>query len=225
MSLKLYMHPVSTVSRPVSLFIAEKNLPVEMQVIDLMKGEHMGPDYSSKNPSKQVPLLEEGDWRIPESSAILKYLASRFDCPEYPKDLKQRAKVDAAMDWINTMLYRDFGYGLLYPQIFPHHKRPTDEQHKGTIAWGKAKCQGALAILDKDILGQNDYIANNTISIADYFGVCIVTAGELIGCQFNDYPNVKRWIGNMQKLKSWAKVNEVMYGFAGSLKGQQFETV
>ena len=132
-----------------------------MQVVDLMKGEHMGPDYGAIIRRRQVPLLEEGDWRLPESSAILKYLASRFDCPEYPKDLKQRAKVDAAMDWINTMLYRDFGYGLLYPQIFPHHKRPTDEQHKGTIAWGKEKCKTAFAILDRDILGKNDYLANN----------------------------------------------------------------
>lgn len=225
MSLKLYMHPVSTVSRPVLLFIAEKNLPVELQVVDLTKGEHLGADYAAKNPSKQVPLLEEGDFRLPESSAILKYLASRFDCPEYPKDLKQRAKVDAAMDWINTMLYREFGYGLLYPQIFPHHKRPTEEQQKGVVAWGKDKCTRALAILDKDMLGKSDYLANDQISIADYFGSCILTAGELIGCQFNDYPNVKRWIGNMQKLNSWTKVNETMYGFAGSLKGQQFETV
>jgi glutathione S-transferase len=225
MTLKLYMHPVSTVSRPVRLFIAEKNLPVTEQVVDLMTGEHMKPEYGAINPSRQVPVLEEGDFRLPESSAILKYLASRFDCPEYPKDLKQRAKVDAAMDWVNTMLYRDFGYGLLYPQIFPHHKRPNDEQQKGVIAWGKEKCTGALAILDKDMLGRNDYLANNQISIADYFGACIVTAGEIIGCQFNAYPNVKRWIGNMQKLKSWAGVNEVMYGFASSLKGQTFETV
>ena len=225
MALKLYMHPVSTVSRPVMLFISEKNLPVDYQVVDLMKGEHMGPDYGAINPQRQVPTLEEGDFRLPESSAILKYLASRFDCPEYPKDLKQRAKVDAAMDWINTQLYRDFGYGLLYPQIFPHHKRPTDEQHKGVISWGKSKCQSTLAVLDKDILGKSDWIANNQISIADYFGSCILTAGELIGCSFEGYPNVQRWIGNMKKLPSWAKTNEVMYGFAASLKGQQFETV
>ena len=154
MTLKLYMHPVSTVSRPVRLFIQEKKLPVTEQVVDLMTGEHMGPAYAAINASKQVPVLEEDGWILPESSAIMKYLASRFDCPEYPKDLKERAKVDAAMDWINTMLYRDFGYGLLYPQIFPHHKRPTDEQHKGAIAWGKEKCKGALAILDKDLLGQ-----------------------------------------------------------------------
>jgi glutathione S-transferase len=225
MTLKLYMHPVSTVSRPVMLFIAEKNIPVDYQVVDLMKGEHLQAAYGAINPTRQVPVLEEGDFRLPESSAILKYLASRFDCPEYPKDLKQRAKVDAAMDWFNTQFYRDFGYGLLYPQIFPHHKRPTVDQHAGVIAWGKEKCKASLAILDKDILGRNDWVANNQISIADYFGACILTAGEIICCQFNDYPNVKRWIGNMQKLKSWAKVNEVMHGFAGSLKGQAFETV
>jgi glutathione S-transferase len=223
--MKLYMHPVSMTSRPVRLFIAENNIPVEEQVVDLFTGEHYKEPFLAINPNHMVPVLEDGDFRLTESSAILKYLADKINSPAYPKDLKQRAKVDAAMDWINTMLYRDFGYGLLYPQIFPHHKRPTDEQHKGTIAWGKEKCKNAFAILDRDILGKNDYLSNNTISIADYFGACIVTAGELIGCEFGDYPNVKRWIGNMQKLKSWASVNEVMYGFAGSLKGQQFETV
>ena len=225
MTLTLHMHPVSTVSRPVRLFIAEKKLPVTEKVVDLMTGEHMGDAFKSINPSRQVPVLEEDGWTLPESSAILKYLAARFDCPEYPRDLKQRAKVDAAMDWVNTMLYRDFGYGLLYPQIFPHHKRPTDEQHTGTIAWGKEKCKAAFSILDRDLLGADDYLVNNTISIADYFGSCIVTAGELIGCGFNDYPNVKRWLANMAKLQSWASVNEMMYGLAGSLKGQQFETV
>src|SRR6187455_1312343 len=115
MTLTLYMHPVSTVSRPVRLFIAEKNLPVEEKVVDLMTGEHLQPQYAAINPSKQVPALVEGDFRMTESSAILKYLASRFDCPEYPRDLNERAQVDSVMDWFNTQLYRDFGYGLLYP--------------------------------------------------------------------------------------------------------------
>lgn len=225
MSLTLYMHPISTVSRPVSLFIAEKNLPVEEKGLNLQAGEHKSPEYLAINPNGQVPALVEGDFRMAESSAILKYLASRFDCPEYPKDLKERAKVDEAMDWFNTNLYRDFGYGLLYPQIFPHHKRPGDEFHNGVVAWGKEKTKAALNILDTKILGANDYVANNKISIADYFGVGLLTAGETIGCTYGDYPNVCRWIGAMKKLKTWDRVNAGFNGFAGSMKGKEFERV
>ena len=89
--MKLYYHPVSTTSRPVLLFIQENNLKVDTQVVDLMKGEHVQPPYASMNPSKLVPMLEDGDFRLTESSAILKYLAEKFDSPAYPKDLKARA--------------------------------------------------------------------------------------------------------------------------------------
>jgi glutathione S-transferase len=225
MSLKLYMHPVSTVSRPVRLFIAEKNLPVTEQLVDLMTGEHHQPAYVAINPNKAVPALEEGGFRLTESSAILKYLAARFDAPEYPKDLQQRASVDSRLDWFNTGFYKDFGYGLVYPQIFPHHKRPTDDQHAGTISWGKDKAKTWLGVLNNDILGSNDYVANNRISIADYFGVCLLTAGELIGCKFEGFPNLQRWVGNMKQLQHWKGVNEVMYGLAGSMAEKKFETV
>jgi len=223
--MKLYMHPVSTASRPVRLFIAEKNIPVTEQVIDLMSGEHYKDEYTAINPSRMVPTLEDGDLRLSESSAILKYLAAKIEAPEYPKDLKKRAKVDEAMDWFNTQFYRDFGYGLLYPQIFPHHKRPSDDQHAGTIAWGKDKAKAWFSVLDKHFIGSRPYVAGDQITIADYFGACIVTAGELIGCTYEGYPNVQRWLGNMKKLASWPKVNEVMYGFAGSMKGKAFETL
>lgn len=225
MALKLYMHPVSTASRPVRLLIAEKKLDVQQQVVDLMTGEHMKDEFSAVNPSKMVPALEDGDFRMTESSAILKYLGSKFNLPEYPTDLKLRGRIDERMDWFNTQFYRDFGYGLLYPQIFPHHKRPTDEHHNGTVEWGKNKSKHWFAIMDMNIIGKNQYLCGDQITIADYFGACIVTAGELIGCTFEGFPNVQRWLGNVKKLSTWASTNEVMYGFAGSLKDKSFERV
>jgi glutathione S-transferase len=225
MALTLYMNPVSTACRPVSLLIAEKKLPVTEQLVNLMKGEQRAPAFTAINPCCLVPVLEDGDFRMAESSAILKYLSSAFGSPEYPKDVKERAKVDEAMDWFNTQFYRDFGYGLVYPQLFPHHKRPTEDQQQGTIEWGRNKARTWLEILDRNMLGQNDYVANNRISIADYFGVCLVTAGELIGCTFEGFPMVQRWIARMKKLSSWPKVNEVMYGFAATLKEIKFQTV
>ena len=54
---------------------------------------------------------------------------------------------------------------------------------------------------------------------------CLVTAGELIGCTYDSWPIIQRWLGRMKKLQSWPKVNEAMYGFAGSLREKKFQTV
>ena len=75
--MKLYMHPVSTTSRPVRLFIAENGIEVEEQVVDLMTGRALQPAFAAINPNQMVPMLEDGDLRLTESSAILKYLATR----------------------------------------------------------------------------------------------------------------------------------------------------
>src|SRR5580704_16859196 len=117
------MHPVATTCRPVRLFIAENNLPVEEEIVDILSGAQYAKPYTDINPNSLVPVLEDGDWRLTESSAILKYLGDKINSPTYPKDLRQRAKVNEMMDWINTNLYRELGYALCYPQLFPHLKR------------------------------------------------------------------------------------------------------
>ena len=223
--MKLYMHPVSMTSRPVRLFIAENKIPCEEQLVDLMTGEHMKDAYAAINPNKLVPMLEDGDLRLTESSAILKYLAEKTNSPAYPKDLKQRAKVNELMDWFNTNFYRDFGYGMAYPQIFPNHKRPTDEVQSATVAWGTERARNWLTVLDKHWLGpKNNYVCGNQITIADYFGVCLVTLGEVVRVDFSPYPNVQRWIANMKKLESWNRTNEALYSFANAVKDAPFVT-
>jgi len=224
--MKLYMHPVSTTSRPIRLLIAEKKLPVEEQIVDLMTGEHVRLPYVEKNPNKLVPMIEEGSFRLTESSAILKYLASKFELPEYPTQLEQRAKVDESMDWFNTQFYRDYAYGLLYPQMFPHHKRPTPEIQDGVIAWGRERAKGWIELLDEHWIGpQRDWLANDRISIADYFGSCLLTVGEVVRCDFSGYRNVSRWLGNMSKLDSWGKINEALHGFKQAVKDQPFQAL
>jgi glutathione S-transferase len=224
--MKLYMHPVSMTSRPVRLFIAENNIAAEQQMVDLMTGEHLREPYSKINPNRMVPMLEDGDFRLTESSAILKYLADKTGSPTYPKDLKQRARVNEVMDWLNTNFYRDWGYGLAYPQLFPHHKRRSEEAHSATIEWGKENSKKWLQLLNDHWIGPNQqYLCGNEITIADYFGSGLVTLGEIIRCDFSRYPNITRWINNMKKLRSWSSVNEHFYGFADAVKGQQFVAV
>lgn len=225
MAITLYMHPASITSRPVRLFVAEKRIAVVERVIDIVIGEHYRDEFTSINPNRLVPVLEDGAFRMTECSAILKYLASRFDAPEYPVQLEQRAKVDEAMDWFLTQLYRDFVYDFIYPQVFPHLRRPNDEHQRGTIAWGREKATFWFEVLDGHMLGANEFVANNRISIADYLGGCVVAAGDLIGCTLDAYPNVRRWMGRIKGLPSWPSVSNVLCRFVEQLNGTKFVTL
>jgi glutathione S-transferase len=224
--MKLYMHPVSMTSRPVRLFIADNKIDCDQQLVDVMTGEHMQPPYGAINPNRLVPVIEDGDFRLTESSAILKYLADKIGSPAYPKDLKQRAKVNEMMDWLNSNFYRDWGYGLCYPQLFPHHKRRSDEAHAATVEWGAENAKKWLQLLNDYWIGPNkQYLCCNTVTIADYFGAGLVTLGEVIRVDFSKYPNVKRWLDNVKKLPSWDKTNVEFYGLVDAVKAQPFQAI
>jgi glutathione S-transferase len=223
--MKLHFHPGSTTSRTVTLFLAEANIPYEPVIVDLMTGAHHKEPFASFNPNKQVPVLEDDGLVLTESSAILKYIADKHDSPAYPKDLKKRATVNSVMDWFNTNYYREWGYHLIYPQVFPHHVRQPEAAQKATLEWGKEKSEAWLSILDKHVIGNHKYLCGDEITIADYFGAELLGAGDLIGVSFKRYPNVDRWMTTMRALPTWKKVNEAADGFAASLKGKPFVTI
>jgi len=224
--MKLYYHPASTTSRIIMMFAAEEGIALDYQVVDLMTGEHLKPEYKAINPNCLVPVLDDDGFRLTESGAIIRYLAGKSGSAAYPTDLKERARVDEAMEWFYSNYYKDQGYGLVYPQVFPHHKRPTEDAQACTIEWGKLKAQHWLGILDNDLIGPSrKFLCGDEVSLADYVGAEMVTLGELVHCTYQDYPNVRRWIGNMKALKHWGKVHEVAEGFAASLKDKRFVSV
>src|SRR5712671_7682641 len=224
--MKLYMHPASTMCRPIMQFIADNKIPVDMQVVDIFTGEHMGEPFAAINPSKLIPVLEDGDFRLTECSAILKYLAEKTSSPAYPKDLKQRARVNEVMDWFNSQFYRDYGYGLIYPQLFPHLKREDAKVQEAVVAWGKDKSKAWLQVLNDHWIGPgNKYLCGNQLTVADYFGAAITTAGELIHCDLSTYPNIKRWLDNFKAGPNYAKVYETFNGFCASTKGQAWQAI
>lgn len=223
--MKLYYHPVSTTSRPIMMFAADEGIDIDYQLVDLFTGEHMQEPYAKLNPCRQVPLLEDGDLRLAESSAILKYLAEKSGSAAYPAhDLKARARINEMMDWFNTGLYRELGYGVIYPQVFPQLKRPDEAVHAATIEWGRDKAAGWLKVLDESLIGsEKTYLCGDKLSIADYFGAAFLTVGEVIHIDYAKYPNIKRWLDNMKSQPNWDKVNAPFYQhFVAPYKGQTF---
>ncbi len=223
--MRLHMHPASITSRPVRLLLAENGIPVEEVLVDLMTGAHHQEPFASFNPNRMVPVLEDGDLKLTESSAILKYLADKYDLPVYPKDLKTRARVNEVMDWVNTSLYRDWGYNLCYPQLFGHHQRPTPEGQRVTVEWGSQKSKFWLQVMNDYWLGDGrTWLAGDQITIADYFAGSVVGLADMIRYDLSPYPNVAAWLGRVKALPNWGAVSAELDGFAASLSAKDFVT-
>ncbi len=221
--MKLYMNPVSPASRAVMLFAAEAGIELDRQVVDLSTGEQAQPAFQAVNPVGLVPVLEDGGFRLTESSAILKYLADKTGSPTYPTDPQDRARINEAMDWCNANLYRDLGFNLVYPQLFPHHARRSAEGTAAAVAWGLERTRHWLDILDRHLIGPDaSHLCLGRLTLADFLGAGQITLAEAIGFDFGAYPNVARWLDGMKALPGWAAVNADFDALVASLDGQAF---
>jgi len=224
--MKIYYFTNSTTSRMVWLGAEDMGVQADYQEIDLAKGGQFDPAYAALNPSCLVPMLEDGDFRLTESSAILKYLAEKIGSPAYAGDIRRRARINEVMDWFNSNLYRELGYGLVYPQVLPHHRRPGDEVQAATVAWARDRCKRWLDVLDRHFLGKGvPYLCGEEITVADYFGAPLISIAELIRFDYGPWPNIAAWLARMKRLPSWPKVFAAQDAYAEMLKDQQFVTL
>ncbi|RYY95838.1 MAG: hypothetical protein EON61_22090, partial [Alphaproteobacteria bacterium] len=93
----------------------------------------------------------------------------------------------------------------------------ASQQH--FIALHEPRAARRLKALDTWI-GSKTFICGNEITIADYFGSGIVSAGELINFDLRPYANVHRWLNTMKKLPTWDEVHAGFYGWRSAVEAQ-----
>lgn len=222
--MKLYAHPASTVSRPVLQFLADHDgLDIAIQIVDIFQDEHLSEAYAQKNPNCLIPLLECGEFHLTESATILRFLADKIGSPLYPRDLHKRARVNELLDWFNVNFYRDWGYGFIYPQVFPTHENFRPNAHAESLAGARKRSEKWLRVLNEHLIGsERAYLCGDAPTLADYFGLSLILLGELIQCDLGAYANILRWQSNMKNLPSYAKTYTAFNGWAATMKGQEF---
>ena len=70
--------------------------------LDIIKGEQRSEEFLKINPRGMVPFIVDGDFKLGESTAILKYLCeTRPSIPSFlwPSSVKERAYVDQILEW------------------------------------------------------------------------------------------------------------------------------
>ena len=102
--LRLWGRTSSINVRKVLWTLQELGAPFERIDAGLAYGHNHTPDYLAKNPNALVPLLEDGDFTLWESNAIVRYLCAREGSALYPQDIRQRFDAERWMDWQQTEL-------------------------------------------------------------------------------------------------------------------------
>ncbi len=126
-------------------------------------GRTATPEYRAMNPLGLVPSIEDGDFRLFESNAILRYVCNAHApaSPLYPQAPQARGTVDSWMEFQQTALNRPQGVVFLGLARTPPEKRDN-----AAIEAGAKEAAQMWGILDAR-LARHPYVAGDALTIAD----------------------------------------------------------
>src|SRR5262245_26867649 len=98
--MKLYQFPLSPNCQKVVAVAHEVGVSLTAVNVELFKGQAKTPEMLARNPNGRVPILEDGDFVLWESNAMLGYVASKADRADLaPTAPRERADVDRWLAW------------------------------------------------------------------------------------------------------------------------------
>jgi|CZKU01.1.fsa_nt_gi glutathione S-transferase len=98
--MKVYQLTFSPACQKVVALAHEVGVPLALVAVELFKGGARTPAMLAKNPNGKVPILEDGDFVLWESAAMLAYIAAKARRVDLaPTTPRERAEVDRWTSW------------------------------------------------------------------------------------------------------------------------------
>jgi glutathione S-transferase len=146
--------------------------------------------FLSLNPRGQVPVLEDGEQVIWDSTAILVYLARKFGGESWlPADAAGEAQV---VQWL-ALAQNELLYGLARCRGILEMGRP------GNLAECQALGRAGLDVMEQR-LQKHDWLALDRRTIGDVACFPSASLAPEVGVGFDDYPAIERWVRRMEAL-------------------------
>lgn len=189
-AIELYSHPLSGHAHRVRLFLSLLGLEYRRIDVDLMKGAHKQPDFLRLNAFGQVPVLVHDGHAIPDSNAILVYLAKTSGRSEWlPEDPIGAAAVQR---WL-SFAAGPIAYGPARARLITVFGAKYDANE--TIAHAHA----TLRLLDEQ-LSKTEFLVGARPTLADVACYSYVVKAPEGHVSLADYGHVQAWLRRVEAL-------------------------
>lgn len=189
---KLYSMQRSGNCYKVRLALSQLRVPHELIEIDILKGETHTPDFLSKNPNGQIPLLEiEPDRYLAESNAILWFLAERSEL--LYDDPIERAAILQWLFFEQHAIVPNIGSAYFWLCLV---KGGRDLQRHAIDDWME-EGQRSLAVMDKH-LSKSRFFAGERYTVADVAIYAYTHVANECDFDLTPFPAVRAWLARVR---------------------------
>ncbi len=184
----LYSMQKSGNSYKVRLALARLGIPYKLVEVDILQGESRTPEFLTKNPNGQVPLLEVApDRHLAESNAILWYVAGGSTLA--PEERIERAQALQWMFFEQRSLEPNIGAAFFWLCLI---KGGRDLQSHALEGWMENGYR-ALAVMEMH-LAKHNFFVDNRFTIADIALYGFAHVAHQCDFDLGRYPAVRDWL-------------------------------
>ncbi|XP_047322723.1 glutathione S-transferase F11-like [Impatiens glandulifera] len=212
MVVKVYGARKAACPQRVMLCLVELGVEFELVPVDLQSLENKTKSFLLKQPFGQIPVIEEGDFTLYESRAIIRYYAAKY-ADKGPNLLGTTLEAKALVDqWLEVEAhnFNDLIYNMvLQLLVFPQMGRGSDLE---LVKSCEEKLKIVLDVYEER-LSKSTYLAGEAFTLADLSHIpALRNLGDELGLGhlITERENLNAWWKDISSRPAWKKIVKLM---------------
>lgn len=197
---KLHYSPFAC-SFAVHAALEKIGVPIDLNKVDIYKGEHLTPEFLALNPQAQVPVLQHDDVIITQASAILLYLSEQHPEAELMPEKGEQARPKA----LQSLFYLSNTLHPLFLRLF-YPERLSTESKQEVKELGKKEVTKAFEIIDQQLANQS-YLVSDTLFAPDYYLFAMLNWLRIHPVDISKMKNLNAYI---KRMKTHSEIQSVL---------------
>jgi glutathione S-transferase len=198
-SIRLFGLARSVYTRIARLTLEEKNLAYTLEEVEIFGASGVPASHLERHPFSRIPVLQQGEFLLYETTAITRYIGERFSGPSLqPSAHAQRARMNQVVSLLDSYAYRPMVWGVFVERVrIPLSGGIANEDRISTSLQQADRCLSELARL----LDDQSFFAGDSISLADlhaYPMLCYFALAPEGRARLDTHPTLARWFAQIQ---------------------------